>query len=234
MKTKCPHCSTVQNAPDEAAGREALCRSCRKKFTITPLQDPHATPVTKAPLSTPGTLPKENPSDKVRTICTLCSLAMTLPATAVGWQTTCPGCDHPFRAYIPGGSGKSSLLTCSDCHARISPRAFGYVTDDRTVLCYRCLCKGNTDLINNHMLPAMPPEKLLTQLYCDHCSKHMSFPPSALDRVITCPHCFRPIHTPTARNDWQTSMRLAIWIIAWILLVGVLGVIGSLLQSCEY
>lgn len=35
MKVKCPHCGTVQTAPDEATGREALCKSCRQAFTLT-------------------------------------------------------------------------------------------------------------------------------------------------------------------------------------------------------
>ena len=49
MKTKCPHCNTVQNAPDEAAGREALCRSCRKAFTITEYAPPVIVPVADLP-----------------------------------------------------------------------------------------------------------------------------------------------------------------------------------------
>ena len=253
MKTKCPHCNTVQNAPDEAAGREALCKSCRKVFAISEYTTPVVLPLPDPPKKKPrrnffgrvwgGYLnllhgrapptrpPPKPPGERVRTICTLCGLPMTLPATDVGWQTTCPGCNHPFRVYIPGGASQSSLLTCSDCLARISPRTFGHLADDHKVLCYRCLCKANPDLINNHMLPAMPPERLLTQLYCDRCKKYMSFPPSALDRVVSCPHCFRPVHPPSARNAWQLSIRLAIWLIVWIL---VLGVIASFFQSCEY
>ncbi len=49
MKTKCPHCNTVQKAPDEAAGREALCKSCRKKFTITEYAPPVIVPVADLP-----------------------------------------------------------------------------------------------------------------------------------------------------------------------------------------
>ena len=49
MKTKCPHCNTVQKAPDEAAGREALCRSCREKFTITEYAPPVIVPIADLP-----------------------------------------------------------------------------------------------------------------------------------------------------------------------------------------
>lgn len=45
MQVKCPHCGAVQNAPDEATGREALCKSCRQVFTPTPGSDPVETPV---------------------------------------------------------------------------------------------------------------------------------------------------------------------------------------------
>ncbi len=233
MKTKCPHCNTVQKAPDEAAGREALCKSCRKKFTITPLQDTQPNPTHMELSIPPAHSTLKPPAGIVTTICTFCGLAFVLPVNSVGWQTSCPGCDHHFRVYIPGGASQSSLLTCSDCLARISPRTFGHLTDDHKVLCYRCLCKANTDLINNHMLPAMPPERLLAQRYCDRCNKHMSFPPSALDRIVTCPHCFRPVHTAPTHTEWQMSIRVAIWIIAWILIVSVIGAIASLLLQWE-
>ncbi len=49
MKTKCPHCNTVQKAPDEAPGREALCKSCRDKFTITEYAPPVIMPVADLP-----------------------------------------------------------------------------------------------------------------------------------------------------------------------------------------
>ncbi len=49
MKTKCPHCNTVQSAPDEAAGRDALCRSCRKVFTITEYTSPVIVPMADLP-----------------------------------------------------------------------------------------------------------------------------------------------------------------------------------------
>ncbi len=49
MKTKCPHCNTVQNAPDEALRREALCKSCREKFTITEYAPPAIAPLPDPP-----------------------------------------------------------------------------------------------------------------------------------------------------------------------------------------
>ncbi len=49
MKTKCPHCNTLQKAPDNATGREALCRSCREKFTITEYTPPVIVPMADLP-----------------------------------------------------------------------------------------------------------------------------------------------------------------------------------------
>lgn len=273
MKTRCPHCTTIQTAPDEAAGREALCRSCRKVFTITEYTPPVIVPLGDLPdlddiaitvdappaiVPSPKT-PKGNfftrawaghinllsgnppashpthkpPTETVTTICTLCGLAFDVPARLVRFQITCPNCNHYFIAYVPGDSGTPSWLTCSDCHAHISPRTFGHLTDDRKVVCYRCLCKANADLINNHMLPAMPPEKLLTTLYCARCRKYITLPPSALDRIVTCPHCFRPVHTPRVCNDrdWQLSIRVGVWVIAWILIVIAIGSLLAALPS---
>lgn len=34
METKCPHCQTVQAAPDTADGRKARCKNCRQVFLI--------------------------------------------------------------------------------------------------------------------------------------------------------------------------------------------------------
>lgn len=36
MKVKCPHCETIQNAPDDADGKKAMCKACRGTFVITP------------------------------------------------------------------------------------------------------------------------------------------------------------------------------------------------------
>ncbi len=49
MKTKCPHCNTVQKAPDEATGKKALCRSCRQKFTIAEYAPPVIVPIADLP-----------------------------------------------------------------------------------------------------------------------------------------------------------------------------------------
>lgn len=64
MMTKCPHCNTLQKAPDDATGREALCKSCRQLFEIAPHQN------------TP-----QNPSRLAVMI------LITIIGTALGWTT---------------------------------------------------------------------------------------------------------------------------------------------------
>lgn len=34
MKAQCPHCKTIQEAPDDATGKRARCKSCRDTFVI--------------------------------------------------------------------------------------------------------------------------------------------------------------------------------------------------------
>jgi len=53
MKTKCPHCHTIQKAPSNSVGKKAKCSSCRKAFTITIYQN---TPL-NAPQSPTGGAP---------------------------------------------------------------------------------------------------------------------------------------------------------------------------------
>lgn len=38
MKTQCPHCKTIVNAPTDSVGRKAKCPKCERAFRIEPVQ----------------------------------------------------------------------------------------------------------------------------------------------------------------------------------------------------
>jgi len=62
MKTLCPNCSMIQDAPDEYAGREIQCWNCKKEFTATEYsQVIHRSQSAPKPPSGPSHIADETP-----------------------------------------------------------------------------------------------------------------------------------------------------------------------------
>jgi len=56
MKVQCPHCQTIQDAPDNSVGRKALCKSCRGPFVLTEVEPPQLPAATERSRTNTGPL----------------------------------------------------------------------------------------------------------------------------------------------------------------------------------
>jgi len=85
MQTKCPHCQTVQNAPDDAIGKKARCRSCREVFVLTQVLQDQGSVESLAAVSNdlPKTLNNSTPSSP----------------TPHGYAPRCPRCGTSIVSF---------------------------------------------------------------------------------------------------------------------------------------
>jgi hypothetical protein len=67
IRVECPNCKQTLEAPDEFAGRAAICPACRTKVQIPPVQVPAAPPSDVTPQLTTSQLPetKSSPTTSV-------------------------------------------------------------------------------------------------------------------------------------------------------------------------
>ena len=122
---RCPQCTKPMQVPDEAAGKQVRCPSCKVVFAIAPARQPvgvGAPAASRPPAATPGPMPTAAALRPGSTS------DLNLPPLP---PTECPACKSPL---LPGA------IACMDCGYLLQTDTTAETSEGPPVLCTNPAC----------------------------------------------------------------------------------------------